>query len=118
LKSASKTTSSSGSLAVEPLIARVVQAESDARAAVEQCKEQGTKAVAAAQSTALQVADRTEQRITRLQQRMAAATKARLEAISAEQSALAADTAATAELLARIDAAVAAIAGELIDPVS
>lgn len=117
MKSASETISPGGSPAIEPLIARVVQAESDARAAVEQCKEQAAQIVAGAQAAASQVADRADRRIARLRDRMAAATQARVEAINAEQSALEAETAAGAALLGRLGAAVAAIADELVDPV-
>jgi len=102
--------------AVEPLIARVVSAEREAREAVAQCEAQATQIAAAAQSAAEQLAQRADRRIVRLQQRMAAATQARLAAIAAQQSAVADDASADATLLARIDTAVATIADELVGP--
>jgi len=99
---------------VEVLIGRVVQAESEARIAVDQCQQQAANIVAAAQSAALRVAERTEQRIVMLQRRMAAAAQTRLDAIGAEAGALAAEAPDTAAFLPRVDKAVAAVADELV----
>lgn len=105
-----------GTDTVEPFIARVMRAEHDAREAVGQCRAQAEQIGAAAQLSAMQVAQRADQGIARLQQRMATETQARLAAIAAQQSALVADASASAALLAHIDAAVAAIADELVAP--
>jgi len=99
---------------VEVLIGRVVQAESEARIAVDQCQQQAANIVAAAQSAALHIADRTEQRIIMLQRRMAAAAQARLDAIGAEAAALAAEAPDTVAVLPRVEQAVAAVADELV----
>ena len=99
---------------VEVLIARVVQAESDARIAVDQCQQQAANIIAAAQSAALRVAERTEQRIIVLQRRMAADAQARLDAIGAEAVALAAEAPDTAAFISHVDNAVATVADELV----
>ncbi|MGZ9074479.1 MAG: hypothetical protein ACXW13_01765 [Burkholderiaceae bacterium] len=99
---------------VEALIARVVEAESEARIAVEQCQQQAASIIAATQSAASRIAERTEQRIIMLQRRMATNAQAQLDSIGAEAAKLAAEAPELAAFLPRIEEAVAAVADELV----
>jgi vacuolar-type H+-ATPase subunit H len=97
----------------EAAIARALQAEQDARAAIEQCERDAANLVADARRRGREVAERTEASIARLQARMSAATARRLEAIEREAAALATDRSSDAALRGRIEDAVAALAAEL-----
>jgi vacuolar-type H+-ATPase subunit H len=99
----------------EAAIARVLQAEQDARVAIEQCERDAASLVADARRRSREVAERAEARIARLQARMSAAAARRLEAIEREAAALAADRSPDPALRSRIEGAVAALAAELAE---
>jgi vacuolar-type H+-ATPase subunit H len=98
----------------EALIAGVLAAEREARAAAAQCEQQAQEIVAAARAQATHIAERTEQRILRLQQRMASTTQARLDEIAAAVAALGDHSPDPTALLAHADKAIAALADELV----
>ena len=103
--------------AVEAAIARVLETEVSARAAIAAMRVEATEIAERARETSRRLALHTDRRIHRIRSAFAAATAATVATLDAEAAALNVAAGLTAEESARVDAAVAALAQALTEAV-
>jgi RPA family protein len=103
-------------LGVEAAMARVLDAERQAREAVEAAQAEAAHIAEAARAAQRQLAERTRARMARVREAFARAVQAELDRIDAEARALPAHDEPDARDLARLDRAVAALAAKLTEP--
>ena len=101
--------------AVEAAISRVLESEVAARAAVTGARAQATEIAERARETARRLALHTDRRIHRLREAFATTTNAVVEHLEAQAAALGVATALTPAEVARVEAAVAALARTLTE---
>lgn len=97
-------------------MARVLDAERQARAAVDAAQREADQIAEAARAAQRRLAERTRLRIARVHEAFAAAVQAELTRIDAQAQALPAHDDPDADDLARLDRALAALAARLTEP--
>jgi hypothetical protein len=101
--------------AVEAAISRVLESEVAARAAVAGARAQATEIAERAREAARRLALHTDRRIHRIRAAFATTTNAEVEHLEAQAAALGVASALTAAEVARVEAAVAALARTLTE---
>jgi hypothetical protein len=101
--------------AVEAAISRVLESEVSARAAVAGARTEATEIAERARESARRLALHTDRRIHRIRAAFAATTTAEVEGLEAQAAALSVDTELTPVEVARVEAAVAALARALTE---
>ena len=101
--------------AVEAAISRVLESEVAARAAVSGARAQATEIAERARETVRRLALHTDRRIHRIREAFATTTNAEVEQLDAQAAALGVAAALTPAEVARVEAAVAALARALTE---
>lgn len=101
---------------VETAMALVLEAERQARDAVEAARAEAARIVEAARAAQRRRAERTRNRLTRVHEAFAAAVQAELARIDAQAQALPAHDEPDADDLERLERALAALAARLTEP--
>jgi RPA family protein len=103
-------------LPVETAMARVLDAEREARAAVDAAQRECGHIAEAARAAQRRLAERTRRRVARVHEAFAAAVQGELARIDAQAQALPAHDDPDADDLARLERALAALAARLTEP--